>query len=74
MTGVGGKRRLVLLEPMAARGRMSGRGPQAQRSGRDEQSQTAKGSRNTSLLFSAGPGTKRLFDQDKPGGFSHVPV
>lgn len=28
-----------MLEPMAARGRMSGRGPQAQRSGRDERSE-----------------------------------
>ena len=53
---LGGKRRLLLLEPMAARGRMSGRGPQAQRSGRDEQSKTAKGSSNSSLLFPTGRG------------------
>ena len=53
-TGAGAQRRLLLLEPMAARGRMSGRGPQAKRSGRDEQSKTAKGSGNNSLLCAPG--------------------
>ncbi len=78
---VGGKRRLVLLEPMAARGRMSGRGPQAQRSGRDEQSQTAKGSRNSRRLFPPAQGAfaektvflrRRFFDDLRKIVFSAV--
>ncbi len=47
-------RSLLFPEPMAARGRMSGRGPQAKRSGRDEQSKTAKGSGNSRLLAAGG--------------------
>ena len=39
----------VCLKPVAARGRMSGRGPQAKRSGRDKLSKTAKGFRQHSI-------------------------